>query len=79
MPSLWFLKFKCNESLELDQHVRQALQILAREDLIHSEVEFQAQKHAEIIFKYLILDFIENAFGIFFASSPSDGVCQETM
>ena len=63
----------------LEQNVRQALQILARGDLIHSEVEFQAQKHAETIFEYLILDFIENAFGIFFASSPLDGVCQETV
>ena len=55
--------------VEMEQNVRQALQILAREDLIHSEVEFQAQKRAETIFEYLVLDFIENAFGIFFASS----------
>ena len=42
--------------LELEQNVRQAPQTLAREDLIHSEVEFQAQKHAETKFDYLILD-----------------------
>ena len=42
--------------LELEQNVRRAPQTLAREDLIHSEVEFQAQKHAETKFDYLILD-----------------------
>ena len=56
--------------VELEQNVRQALQILAREDLIHSEVEFQAQKRAETIFEYLVLDFIENASMHFAFSLP---------